>query len=147
MSELEASAVGAAELPAMRAAIASAGLPAGDLAEPGLIRFASAREGEILGYGGFEIYGADALLRSIVVEPNRRRDGVGRRIVEQLSSYAVRRGVTQVFLLTTDGRAYFETLGFSVVDRRHAPASIAGARQMVGLCPASATLMTRTAAP
>ena len=131
----------------MRAALGKAGLPFDDRAEPDVVLFAFAQDGVVVGYGGLELYGPDALLRSIVVAPDRRRAGFGRGIVEHLLRYATARGVSRIFLLTTDARTYFERCGFRVADRGEAPASIATTRQMAGLCPASATLMLRTFGP
>ena len=147
MSELRVETVGAAGVPAMRAALGEAGLPFEDLAEPGLALFAFAQDGAVVGYGGLEFCGVDALLRSIVIEPDRRGEGFGRQIVNYLSSNAASRGVDRIYLLTATATAYFEKRGFRLVDRRHAPASIAATRQMAGLCPASASLLSRTIAP
>jgi arsenate reductase len=46
-------------------------------------------------------------------------------------------------LFTTNAGAFFEKLGFETINRSRAPRSIMATRQAVGLCPASATLLTR----
>jgi arsenate reductase (glutaredoxin) len=74
------------------------------------------------------------------VVPARRRQGVGRRIVELLLMNASSRSVRRAFLLTTDAQAYFEGLGFALDDRKHAPSAILATRQAARLCPASAVL-------
>ncbi len=56
-------------------------------------------------------------------------------------------GVGRAFLFTTNARAHFEGLGFEVVDRSRAPQSILTTRQAIGLCPASAVLLTRAVTP
>ena len=127
----------------LRKALRAASLPDDDLDADGVRLYAFEQSGDVVGYGGLEIGGGHALLRSIVVDPARRRQGVGRRIIELLSANAAREGVRRAFLLTTGARAYFEGLGFAAVDRKDAPHAILSTRQAAGLCPASAVLMAK----
>jgi N-acetylglutamate synthase-like GNAT family acetyltransferase len=128
----------------MGEALRRAGLPADDLDDEGVRAFAFAGDdGAVVGYGGFEIHGDDALVRSIVVEPLRRRRGAGRAIVERLLAEAAAQGAARAYLLTTNARAYFERLGFATVARADASPAILATRQAIGLCPASAALMVR----
>ncbi len=131
------------DLAAPRQVLRDAGLPADDLDADGVILYAFEQSIGVVGYGGFEIYGDVALLRSIVVDPLRRRRGVGARIVRLLLGTLAILGVRRAFLLTTDARPYFEGLGFAVVDRKDAPAAILATRQAAKLCPASAVLMAK----
>jgi N-acetylglutamate synthase-like GNAT family acetyltransferase len=138
----------ASERAAMGEALRLAGLPADDLDDAGVRAFAFAdRDGALVGYGGLEIYGDDGLVRSIVVEPSRRRRGAGRAIVERLLAEAAALGAERAYLLTTDARPYFERLGFAAMARSAAPPAILATRQAVGLCPASAALMVRPTRP
>ena len=121
-------------------------LPSADLREPGVRLFAFRDDDATVGYAGLEIYGTDALLRSVVVDPARRRAGLGRAIVEATLAQAHRLGATRAFLLTTAAKAYFERLGFVSIDRASVPETILSTRQAAGLCPASAPLMVRTLA-
>ena len=130
-------------LAGLRAALRADGLPDDDLDADGVKLFAFDLGGDTIGYGGLEVRGGHALLRSIVVDPARRREGVGRRIVEFLGATAAREGVRRGFLLTTGARRYFERMGFVAVDRRDAPPEILATRQATGLCPASAVLMAK----
>jgi N-acetylglutamate synthase-like GNAT family acetyltransferase len=129
-----------------RAVMTAAHLPVDDLAAEGVNLFAFEEAGEIVGYGGFELYGEDALIRSIVVVPDRRRSGLGRRIVESVVSRARNQGAERAYLLTIDAQAYFAGLGFVAVDRASAPASILATRQAAHLCPISAVLMMKALA-
>ena len=94
-----------------------------------------------------EVYGRDVLLRSIVVATDARGEGVGRAITEWLLAHAGALGAGRAFLFTTNARAYFEEIGFEVVDRSTAPQSILLTRQAIALRPASAVLLTRTVTP
>jgi amino-acid N-acetyltransferase len=122
------------------------GLPSGDLGEPGVRLFAFRDGDTAIGYAGLEVYGADALLRSVVVDPARRRSGAGRAVVEVTLAEARRLGATRVFLLTNTAKAYFERLGFASIDRASAPETILSTRQAAGLCPSSAPLMVKALA-
>ena len=129
---------------AMSEALRSADLPTDDLDEANVQAFAFAdADGFVVGYGGLEMHGEHALMRSIVVETARRAQGEGRAIVDRLLAEASARGARRVYLLTTSARAFFATLGFAVVARAEAPAAILATRQAAGLCAASAPLMVK----
>ena len=99
--------------------------------------------GDVVGYGGFELYGRDVLLRSMAVGPEHRGKGIGRNMALLLMSRAFDEGGRQAYALTTTAVSFFERIGFKPLDRTKAPASIAATRQASGLCPSSATVLTR----
>lgn len=128
----------------LAAALATAGLPP---VEPAAgtqhyLRF-DGDDGRILGYGGLELYGEAALLRSLVVLPQHRGRGHGRAIALALLADARARGARRAFLLTTTAAPLFERLGFRPLARSDAPPAIAASGEFARLCPASAVLMTR----
>jgi amino-acid N-acetyltransferase len=99
--------------------------------------------GELVCAGGLEVYGADALLRSIVVAADARANGCGRQLVARLIQLCEQLGVANVYLLTTAAQAYFSGLGFTVVNRAAIPEPVSQSREFKGACPASATAMAR----
>ncbi len=121
-------------------------LPSGDLREPDVQIFAFRDDGAVFGFAGLEVYRKDALLRSVVVDPARRRAGLGRAIVDATLAEARGFGATRAFLLTTSAKAYFERPGFAAIDRKSVPDAILSTRQAAGLCPSSAPLMVKTLA-
>jgi len=134
----------AAEFPALREVMARAGLPHEDL-DPAAQRFLIVRDGETLvGTIALEGQGATALLRSLWVDPARRGKGIAARLCRDLASLARRQGVRDLYLLTTDARAYFERHGFRVVDRDQAPEEVKGSAQFRSLCPSTAVCMARS---
>jgi GNAT superfamily N-acetyltransferase len=141
---LAASPLQGRELPALAEALDAVGLPSGDIGLPGRIfyRFATPG-GDTVAYGGIELYGPAALLRSIVVLPAHRRHGYGRAIVDHLLDEARSANAADAYLITTSARDFFEHAGFTVVDRAAAPASILGTAQAAGLCPSSAPLLVK----
>jgi arsenate reductase (glutaredoxin) len=134
-----------ADDPALRAALCAVDLPIDDLAEPGRWFHAfSTTSGERVGYGGFEHYGADVLLRSITVLAGARHRGVGGGILALLMRRAFDLGARKAWLLTTGAAGFFERAGFKRLERTQAPAAILDTRQARDLCPASAVLLGRS---
>lgn len=134
-----------AEDPDLRTALAAAGLPIDDLAEPGRWLYGySTLGGERMGYGGFERYGDDVLIRSIAVLPEQRHRGVGGGILALLMRRAFDQGARRAWLLTTSAAGFFEQAGFKSVAREQAPEAIMGTQQARTLCPASAVLLSRS---
>ena len=136
------------ERPELAAALNEAGLPADDIAELGrkFYRYRTL-DGEVIGYGGLEPYGANALLRSITVLPAWRGKGLGESLTAILARRAFNLGARDLYLLTNTAQGFFKKLSFNVVDRTTAPEAIRASRQFAGLCSASTPLMSRRADP
>jgi amino-acid N-acetyltransferase len=131
----------AADWAAMEAMLVAAKLPV-DGASEHLANFVVGEaDGRLLCMGGFEQYGAAALLRSVAVDPSARGTGVGQRLLDHLRSQARAQGVAALYLLTTTAEAFFGKRGFSVVARSETPAALQASREFRGVCPASATAM------
>ncbi|MBK4722031.1 arsenate reductase (glutaredoxin) [Azospirillum sp. YIM DDC1] len=130
-----------AERPVLARLLAANGLPTDDLDEPGRRFWRVADDRGTLGYGGLEIHGADALLRSVVVPAERRGAGGGRAVVAAVRAQALTLGVGRLWLLTTGAAGFFERFGFQRVERASAPPAIQSSAQFAGLCPGSAVCL------
>lgn len=130
-----------ASLGELAAALDAAGLRNHDLAEPGCRFYRLEGAAGVGGYAGLELYGSDALLRSVVAP--KQGCGFGRHVVEATLNEARRLGVKRLWLLTETAERFFEHMGFTRADRATAPAAIAATEQFSSLCPASATFMKR----
>jgi amino-acid N-acetyltransferase len=131
-------------LPGAVALLRSAGLPVSDLTESHLKHFfycGSAAEPE--GLIGLELYGQQALLRSLVVAPALRSKGVGGVLLGHAESHAREAGVQSIFLLTTTAETFFRQQGYVTMDRANAPASIRATREFAYICPASSAFMVK----
>ncbi len=136
--------VGPADGPALQALLAEAELPKAELGRPGTCYLKlSAPNGTIVGFAGLELCGRDALLRSVVVRPEKRRHGAGRAVVETALARAADLGISTVYLLTTTARDFFAHLGFAVIPRERVPASIARTSEFASLCPETAVCMRK----
>lgn len=137
--------VGEDQLDRLATFLRSEELPDDDIAEPGrhFFFFRDSQE-NFLGIGGFELYGTEALLRSVVTAPEVRGQGHGAPMVGLLLEEMRERGANSIYLLTTGAEGFFKRLGFEVVDSGTSPESIQATREFSLLCPASATMMHRT---
>jgi len=123
--------------------LSQAKLPAQDLTLEKLKHFlvAKAKDGSVMGTIGVEFYQDVGLLRSLVVHPSYRGKGLGRRLTCEVESFAQQRSVKTLFLLTTTAAEFFPKLGYQVIQRDRAPASIAKTEEFKTLCPVSAVCL------
>jgi amino-acid N-acetyltransferase len=127
------------------ALLQSQGLPISDITDEHLDHFFFVgSDGSPTGLVGLELYGVDALLRSLVVDENARGNGWGSSLVEHAERYAATNGVRSIYLLTTTAETFFKRLGYERVNRSQAPPSIKGTREFASLCPASSAFMMKT---
>jgi amino-acid N-acetyltransferase len=131
------------DLPRVLSLLNGARLPTAGV-EDGFSHYVVAESGEgVIGAAGLEVYGASALLRSVVVEDSWRGSGVGRRLIENALDEAKQRGIEDVFLLTTTAEHYFPRFGFSCVNRESAAAELQASVEFQGACPSTAVLMRK----
>lgn len=120
------------------------GLPASDLTEAHLQHFFfTATDGTPSALVGLEIYGRDALLRSLVVSATARTQGLGSALVLHAEQYAAAHEVRALYLLTTTAESFFEHRGYRRIDRANAPSAIQSTREFASLCPASSAFMIK----
>lgn len=95
------------------------------------------------GIVGVQFYGADALLRSLVVTSAHRAQGLGQRLVERAEHHAREHGAATVYLLTTTAESFFGSRGYVVTPRDSAPPAIRSTPEFAGLCPASSAFLSK----
>lgn len=121
------------------------GLPVSDITDEHLEHFFFVgSEGSPTGLVGLELYGTDALLRSLVVAENARSKGLGSTLIDHAEQYAASKSVRSIYLLTTTAEAFFKRLGYERIERSNAPPSIERTREFAGLCPASSAFMLKS---
>jgi len=118
------------------------GLPADDLAEQNLSLFRIAgAPGSVDAVGGLERCGDNALIRSIATSKTMQGLGIASEIVQELEELALNKGIRGLYLLTESAELYFQSKGYSQIERTDVPLSIRESRQFSALCPDSATVM------
>jgi|SRR5215831_15632639 len=133
--------------PTLQAAISllqGAKLPTEDLTDSHVEQFFySGPSAQPTGLVGLEIFGDVALLRSLVVTPERRGFGEGHRLLGHAEREAWAHGVRAIYLLTTTAEPFFSKFGYTRALREEAPAAIQATREFAGICPASSTFMSK----
>ena len=120
------------------------GLPVSDITDGHLEHFFFVgSDGSPSGLVGLEVYGSDALLRSLVVGENARGKGLGSALTAHAEQYAAAKGVRSIYLLTTTAGRFFQRLGYERIERSQAPPSIERTREFASLCPASSAFMIK----
>lgn len=128
----------------LRALLERCGLPVADLAASTSLQcYGYRRDDRLLGVVALESYGAVALLRSLAVAPEARGSGLGQALVGFAERAAAARHIGQLYLLTNTAVPFFAKLGYQATARETAPAAIRMSAQFSGLCPASASFMSK----
>src|SRR5687768_15513804 len=141
MSEITISPATAADVEAIKALLAANDLPVAGV-DDHWKTFLVARDGEtIVACGGAEAYQFAALIRSVAVKPEHRKNGLGRRIVRQLLDRLASRGLREFYLLTTTAEEYFKKRGFKTIDRDEVHPQLLNSREFQDACPESAVCM------
>ena len=106
------------------------------------IDFLVMREGgQVVGAVGLQNAAGAGLLRSLAVLPSLHRQGRGAALVAAVEQLAVRRGIDDMYLLTTTVPGFFALLDYLRVERASAPPAVQQTVQFSTLCPASAVCM------
>ena len=69
-------------------------------------------DGRMVGAGGVEFYGEDAVIRSVVVDPGARGLGLGIDIGTLLEDDALKSGARDVYLFTMHAYGFWKRLGY-----------------------------------
>ncbi len=134
----------AQDLIAIRGLLEYSGLPTGDL-ELARPVFAVIREnGQVIAAGALQHFGSSALLRSVVVSPDRRGSGLGQTIVRELERQARASRIKRLVLLTQTAGEFFTRQGYRLIERSAAPEDMQGSEEFRSLCPSSATCMAKS---
>jgi amino-acid N-acetyltransferase len=141
METYEITTAAEADWPSIAHLLAVSKLPVEGLA-PHLGSALVARERDrIVGCAALELYGNDALLRSVAVDPSRKGSGLGTALTVGALELARRRQVRRVYLLTETAAAFFPRFGFATVERAAVPDAVRQSVEFTQLCPQSATVM------
>jgi amino-acid N-acetyltransferase len=131
------------DLPAIRRLLETQHLPLDGVDEHIATTVVAKQGSEVMGAAAVELYEDGALLRSLVVDPAVRGQGLGHRLSEAALSIAKDRGVQTAFLLTTTAEQFFPKLGFESIVRDDVPSSVQTSIEFQSACPASAVVMRK----
>jgi amino-acid N-acetyltransferase len=101
-------------------------------------------DADLVGLAGLEIYGTDALLRSVAVDGEVRGEGLGAQLVAAAEDLARHLDLGTLYLLTTSAQAFFAHLGYENCARDAAPEALRESWEYRAGCPISSALMKKT---
>jgi N-acetylglutamate synthase-like GNAT family acetyltransferase len=128
----------------VKAALVKAALPADDVDDPRVLLWRFETLDAIpVGFGGLEVFGSDALLRSLVTLPPLRQTGMGAAMVAVLEIEARALKCHAIYLLTRSDTRFFARLGYAACPHANVPAEVRGSRQFAALCPPTAKAMVK----
>jgi amino-acid N-acetyltransferase len=119
------------------------GLPHADVYEPEREFFQFHQCERLVGYVGVEGSTADRLLRSFLIFPAHRGEGIGSDALKSLETLLVSHGVKSLHLLTSTAASFFEHHGFESRERAAAPSAIQNTLEFRSLCPTTASYMAK----
>jgi amino-acid N-acetyltransferase len=117
------------------------GLPSDGLSECTATTLVAQQDGQVIGSVALELFGQDALLRSVAVDEEVRNEGVGRQLVCSALDLAEGHNVRRVFLLTETAECYFGRLGFRPIERGQIDSPVQLSVEFASACPQSAQAM------
>lgn len=126
--------------------LTSNNLPVNDLSDETQL-FGWLEKEIIAGTAGLELYGKEALVRSISLAPDLHHKGLGARLYNALEKFARGQGVQNLYLLTTTAAGFFSKQGFEEINRDAVATTIRNSIQFKSTCPASATVMKKKLTP
>jgi len=134
----------AQDMVAIRALLERSGLPTSDLdsARPDFVLIRE--NGQVIAAGALQRFGSSALLRSLVVAPDRRERGLGQAVVSELERMARMAHINQLILLTQTAPEFFAHQGYRVIERSSVPQDMQQSEEFRSLCPSSATCMAKS---
>jgi len=126
------------------ALLEGAGLPTSDLTPVHMEHFfILGFDDAAIGLVGLELYGSDALLRSLVVASQWQKRGLGSTLLAHAEEHARAQGVVALYLLTTEASAFFSRHGFCDIQRKLAPELIQSTREFADICPTNSAFMVK----
>jgi amino-acid N-acetyltransferase len=103
-------------------------------------------DGRVIAVAGLEVRGENGLLRSVAVDADYQRQGLGASLVEAVMARARLLGLRDVYLLTTTASGYFARHGFADCPRELAPGPVSQSWEFRSGCPSTAAFMKRAVA-
>jgi len=135
------------DVSAILSLLTASGLPTDGFAEHIANTLVARDGGRIVGSAALEIYGTDALLRSVAVDEALRGQGLGISITQATLDLAVTEGVRTVYLLTETGGDFFPRFGFTPTTRVAVPERVRQSVEFTTTCPDTALVLYKHLLP
>ena len=141
---LSSKSAGSKDLDKIQSLLSANKLCFNDINQDGVSLFVVEKNDHHIGYFGVELFGQDALFRSMIVLPDERDKGYGAGIWGLALGMMKENGIQDIYLLTNTAATFFEKQGFSVYDRKAVPEAIGETSEFVDFCPEDSVCMRYT---
>lgn len=131
------------DLPYILTLLERSALPQDDLTSHVATILVARKANRIVGSAALELYGTEALLRSVAVEEPLRGQGIGQKLTDAALELARRHNIKTVFLLTETASQFFSRFGFQPVSRSQVADTVQRSVGFISACPTSAQAMMR----
>jgi amino-acid N-acetyltransferase len=115
-----------------------------ECARAGDVLVARADDGRLMGCVALELFGSDALVRSLAVTADARGHRIGSALLSRALDHARAAGAREAWLLTETAAPFFAARGWQPADRASAPVRVAGSVEFTSACPVIVPAMRRT---
>jgi amino-acid N-acetyltransferase len=129
------------DLDQVHSLLSAAGLPALPRSLPLSNVLVALQSNAVIGAVALEVRGLRGLLRSVVVEPQHTRKGVGTSLLKTLLARAQELSLRELYLITEGAEKFFSNAGFVAVWRRDVPEEICSTEEYREQCQEEATVM------
>ena len=113
-------------------------LPTSDLEEAPVRLFGIFHAGKLIAVSGLEIYGTEAILRSVAIQPAYRSTGLGAALLAATEAKARELQLTDLFLLTTTAEKFFRKHHYMDYERNACSEEIRHSQEFSNICPSTA---------
>ena len=129
------------DLPEILSLLEKNGLPQEGFASHVTTTLVARKTGRIVGSAALEVYGMEALLRSVAVEKSLRDQGLGQQLTNAALDLARQHRIKTVFLMTETASDFFSRFGFQRTSRSKVPSAVQQSVEFTSACPVSALVM------
>jgi amino-acid N-acetyltransferase len=129
------------DLPNILSLLKTSGLPVAGIEDHLETTVVACDNGRVIGSAAVEVYGSAGLLRSVAVDRAWRGIGLGQSLTEAALALARRRGIRELYLLTTTADKFFPRFGFERIARQEIAAALTESEELRGACPETAIAM------
>jgi SAM-dependent methyltransferase len=130
-----------ADRPVIEKLLSDASLPTDGLRVEDALVAVDKKNNTLSGVVALERFGPTSMLRSLVIDADRRRQGLGRSLVVAALEVARWSGAAEVHLFTEDAQSFFSKFGFEAVSGKITRAAVPDSPLVTGTCCSTATAM------
>lgn len=96
---------------------------------------------KIIGCSALEIFNTTSLLRSVAVNKEYQRMGIGFNLSNKAIELSKDKNIKEIYLLTETAESFFNRIGFYITSRSETPNEIQNSEEFSSICPSSASVL------